>query len=405
MPHDHPWRAPLRPDALALAARHTVIRTWVRELHRHWAAVGIPALLVKGFALAEFEYPVPGARFYGDVDVLLPPNEATVTRAVQVALAHGWHSDGLHAWPRLWTHETAHLYSPDGQVRLDVHRFLPSHQAAGTARSAAITRGLWQRARVVDWAGQPTLRLHPLDEAVVALALGRCWGGDRGGLKAADYLDLEVLQRRHALREDELRAHAARLGARHTWAAFQALCNPARAQLELRPGHTRARLLAGAARDGVRPPPALGGRVQRALTLAPFLASGLGDMLGAMWAVRQGGDPRTHLRAWTPPTPVHTGLNVARRDGVVSAARLWSRWLHPRQKREGVCVPRAYATYRALRRAGYPAVFVSGVARRGAQLSSHAWVEGPRGPLEEYGEPFNRQHFRVLFQVPESNER
>ncbi|MFC6660592.1 lasso peptide biosynthesis B2 protein [Deinococcus multiflagellatus] len=323
-----------------------------------------------------------------------------MVRAVNVALAHGWRSDGLHAHPEAWTHESVHLLSPDGQVRLDVHRFLPSNWLAGTARSAALSRGLWQRARQVNWQGVPALRLHPLDEVVVAIALGRCWGGDRGGLKGADYLDLELLCRHYGLQAAELAAHAAHLGATQTWKAFWQLCNPLQGQLELRPAVTAPLLQAAAARDGVKRRPQVLGRLRRVLELAPYLFTGLGDMLRAMWAVRRGGDPRTHLQGWTPATAVHIRLSLPQVNRTVSAVRLLTRWLHPRQKREGVCVPRAYATYRALRRLGYPAVFVSGVARSGAGVTGHAWVESDRGPLDAYGEPFNRRQFRVLFQWP-----
>ncbi|MVN86687.1 lasso peptide biosynthesis B2 protein [Deinococcus sp. HMF7620] len=404
LPQEHPWRGALRPDALALGVRHARIRAAVRGLVAVWAAAGIPALLFKGFALSEFEYATPGERFYGDVDVLLPSDEATVTRAVHLALARGWRSDGQHAWPENWTHESAHLYSPDGQVRLDIHRFVLSTAYVPVSRSVQLTTGLWQRARAVDWEGVPVLRPSPADELVLTLALGRCWGGDLGGLKPADYLDLACLLP-HGPSEETLTAHAAQLGAAHTWAAFRRLCDPARRTLELRPAQTRAEVVPAAAHDGVQSRPHPWRKVRRAWTLAPHLAAALPDVLRAAAAVRRGGDPRTHLAGWTPPVTVQTRLHGPQLDGPVSAARLLTHWLHPRQRRDGVCVPRAYATYQALRRLGHPAVFVSGVARSGAGVTGHAWIEDDRGTLELYGEPFNRQHFQVLFETPASPER
>ena len=32
------------------------------------------------------------------------------------------------------------------------------------------------------------------------------------------------------------------------------------------------------------------------------------------------------------------------------------------------------------------------------RIEGHAWVEGPQGPLEEYGEPLNRQHYQTVFE-------
>ncbi|NTY01640.1 lasso peptide biosynthesis B2 protein [Deinococcus sp. JMULE3] len=400
LPRDHPWRGALREDAAHLALRHQQIRAEVRDLLRAWAAAGIPALLFKGFALAEFEYDSPAERFYGDVDLLLPPDPEVVTRAVHLALARGWRSDGLHARPQHWNHETAHLLSPGGLARLDVHRFMPSNTYAGAARAAAITRGLWQRARPTAWEDLTVLRPHPLDEVVVVLALGRSWGGDRGGLKGADLLDLHLLRTRHRLTDGQLDAHAHRIGASATWGAFRDLCSPG-PQQDLRPDVTRPRIQAAMRRDGLRTDLRflhLRKRAGRVPALLRRLPGALRAVLWAVWAVRRGGDPRGHLASCPQARPVH--LPPEAQLDVISCVRLVTYLLHPRQRRAGVCLPRAYATYRALRRLGHPAVFVSGVARQGGQLLSHAWVEDDRGPLLAYGEPDNRRRFRVALEYP-----
>lgn len=151
-----------------------------------------------------------------------------------------------------------------------------------------------------------------------------------------------------------------------------------------------------AGRGSVRP---LTVRIRRALYLLPAVWPALIDVTCAAWAVRQGGDPRRFLQRWSgararqPISPEQ--LNRAL---IVTQRVTW--WLHPRRRRDGICLPRAYATYRALRRAGHPAVFVSGVARVNGSLLSHAWVEDHQGALAAYAEPHNRQLYRPLLEYP-----
>lgn len=397
-----PLRGALRAGALALGARHALIRAELRDLLRAWEAEGIPALLFKGFALSEFAYATRTERFYGDVDLLLPGDPVTVARAAHLALARGWSSDGQHAHPDRWTHETMHLFSPGGHARLDVHRWLIPDWYAGRRRTVTLTRQVWAAARPRDWDGLRVWRPHPTDELVATLAVSRSWGGDTGGLKPADPLDLQRLREHHALTgpagDAQLAARAAELGATHTWAAFAQLCDPG--HLSLDPARTGPVLARALRQDGLTPVLRRNWlRVQRAAFLLPGVPQAAADVLAAMTAVRRGGDPRDHLRRWTPPGPTRP-LDPARLDRAVTNARLITQALHPRQRKVGVCVPRAYATYRALRRLGHPAVFVSGAARHGTQITGHAWVEDTRGIIEIYGEDFNRQAFRVLFTYP-----
>ncbi|WP_221090917.1 lasso peptide biosynthesis B2 protein [Deinococcus aquaedulcis] len=398
LPEDHPLRARLRPGHLALGARHAQIRAELRPLIAVWAREGIPALLFKGFALAEFEYSTPGERFYGDVDVLLPADLPTVTRAVHLALAHGWRSDGLHAAPARWTHECAHLFSPGGHVRLDVHRLALSLLSGSPARVQALTDALWADAEAVDWDGLNIWRPHPRDALVINLALGRQWGADVGGLKPADYADQVQLLSRHPLSESDLQRRAQELGAGHTWAAFRALCDPGRRQVNL--GGPHPALVRAVRRDGVHRRRARWARqLGRVLPLLRVMVPLLPDVLAAWRALRAGGDPRRHLARWTPAGPPRA-LPLAEVHDVISAARWLTRLLYPRQSRIGTCVPRAYTTYRALRRRGHPAVFVSGVARGAQGVQGHAWVEDVHGLLEAYDEPFNRERFPEVFHFP-----
>ncbi|WP_338122052.1 lasso peptide biosynthesis B2 protein [Deinococcus wulumuqiensis] len=404
LPESHPLRSSLRKQAVDLALRHAYIRTELRPLLAAWAREGIPALLFKGFALAEFEYATPGERFYGDVDILLPEKPEIVARAAHIALAYGWRTDGLHAHPERWTHESMHLFSPGGHVRIDVHRWVVAQKAGVTpAKARKLTSDVWQRASRFNWDGIGVYRPAPLDAAVVNLALGRCWGGDSGGLKPADYLDLQVLCQNHQLSSEALRQHASEVGGGATWAAFQRCCSPEERRLQLDIRRTAPVFAQGLSGDSLKINRGLWkARWQLLCWLSPQLLPALLDVMAAWWAVRQGGDPRTHLARWTPPaTPVQRQLGYRALTSRLAAVNWWTRLLYPKQRKRGVCVPRAYATYRSLRRAGHPAVFVSGAGRRGSEFVAHAWIEDDRGTLDLYGEPQNRRNFKVVFSYPE----
>lgn len=401
LPTGHPLREKLRPGTLDLALRHEYLRGELRPLLRAWQQAGIPFVLMKGFALAEFEYATRGERFHGDVDLLLPGDFETVQRAQLLALAHGWRSDGMHTAPETWTHETMHLYGPGGQVRLDVHRHVFSGLSGfSKSRIQTLTKSVWERAITEDWDGFPVRRFHPLDAAVY-VPLGRTWGGDAGGMKPADYTDLLVLTENHHFTPGELERHASAWGGRETWRTFMSLCNPWQRQLSLAANTIQAPLLDAALQDGASRRRGIWKIRLKNLKLAwPHLPQGLFDVLAAWWAVQGGGDPRRHLARWTPQTPPHPAeyRTLAARIDVIN---WWTRLLYPKQRRLGVCVPRAYASYRALRQIGHPAVFFSGVARSETGVVGHAWIEDNHGEMELY-EVGNRQRFKVLLKFPEA---
>ncbi|ALW88240.1 lasso peptide biosynthesis B2 protein [Deinococcus actinosclerus] len=401
LPQGHPARAALTADAGALAVRHARTRQALRPLLHAWAQAGIPTLLFKGFALSEFEYGTTSERFYGDVDVLLPTDPATVRRAVQIARTLGWQSDRLEDARRLpdWLHESTHLFAPHHSLRLDVHRWIIPALYVAQARAAHLTTGLWQRARHTDWDGLGILRPDPRDEVLLTLVANRVWGGDHGGLKGADYLDLTHLLGK--VTPAALREHARQLGLTHTWDAFRQVCDPQRGHLTLQPDETSAALVAGMKADGVQVRRSAGERLRRVAFLLPGMPSALLDVAWAARAVRRGGDPRRHLaRCPGPPTPSPVTPDVL--DRTLTVTKHVTRLTHPRQQREGICVPRAYASYRALRRAGHPVQFLSGVTRAGGALLSHAWVEDHLGAMDAYHEAQNRQVFQVLLAYPPS---
>ncbi|HXV87374.1 MAG TPA: nucleotidyltransferase family protein, partial [Gemmatimonadales bacterium] len=88
LPEHHALKAELRPDYLASLARHQEIKAELVPLVAAWRAAGIEVLLYKGFYLAEFIYAAPGARFHGDVDLLVRPEQAAA--ALRLAGELGW---------------------------------------------------------------------------------------------------------------------------------------------------------------------------------------------------------------------------------------------------------------------------------------------------------------------------
>ena len=401
LPEDHPARAALAADAEVLAARHARSRLVLRPLLRAWGQAEIPVLLFGGFALSEFEYRTTSERFYGEVDVLLPSDPETVRLAVDLARTLGWQSNRLEDTRGLpgRQHRSTQLSAPDHSLRLNVARWIVPTSMISPARAAQVTAGLWHRARQTDWDGLDILRPDPHDEILLALVARRAWSSERSGLTGLDYLDLgQLLPRATPV---HLQDRARELGLPHTWDAFGQLCDPTRDHLILDPGHTGPALKAAMQADGVRPSPHVWQRLRRLAFLLPGVPAALLDVAWAARAVRQGGDPRRHLdRCPGPATPRPVTPDVLERTLTVTAHV--TRLTHPRQQRAGICVPRAYASYRALRRAGHPVQFLSGVTRAGGALLSHAWVEDHLGALDAYHEPQNRDVFQVLLAHPTS---
>ena len=366
-------------------------------LLRAWEQAGVESVLLKGFMLAEFAYRVPGLRPYGDVDILVRPEQLRLLLEVSQTL--GWKDDGTAERPAEWQHEIAHLYSPDGQVRLDVHRFATAWIAGPKGQVTRLTRALWQ-ASELEVLGGVTVRRPSWNDCALNLALGRSWTGDRGEYKPADYIDLEALTGRPGVTADSLSARAIELGATHTWGAFLAGCDPWRGHFEYGSTARSAQIRRAARRDRAVWP--MGLRLKQASKL-PAAVWRMGLVLPDVLAARrslsaEGADPRQLVRQMAE-VPVAKGAAVTRGQvtAVVKGVVWLTRLFYPNSP--GVCVPRSLATYRALHRIGFPAVYVSGV-RRSDQgvIEGHAWVEGPDGVLEEYGEPVNRWLFQTVFE-------
>ncbi|WP_407570870.1 lasso peptide biosynthesis B2 protein [Deinococcus altitudinis] len=397
LPADHAMRGALEPARLTLLVRQMLLRRSMLALLRAWNEAGVESMLLKGFMLAEFAYRTPGTRPYGDVDILVRPEQLDLL--LEVARTLGWKDDGTASRPAEWQHEIAHLYSPDGQVRLDVHRFAVPWIAGPQGQVRRLTQALWKAAEAELLEGVTVYRPSWADCAL-NLVLGRSWTGDRGEYKPADYTDLESLAGCPGVTPESLETRARELGALHTWRAFLAGCDPWRAHFELGSAARSAQIRQGAHRDGAVWP--LGLRLKQ-VSKMPAAVWCMGRMLPDVLSVRRslkavGRDPRQLVRqVGEVPVTKSSSASGAQVTAVIKGVAWLTRLIYPNSP--GSCVPRSLATYRALHRIGFPAVYVSGV-RRGANgvIEGHAWVEGPEGVIDEYGEPMNRYLFQIVFE-------
>jgi hypothetical protein len=389
---DDPAREPLLPAYLTALSRHYRIRNEVVPLIRAWHAEGIEALLFKGFYLAEFVYPAPGARFHGDVDILIRPGE--IEGAVHLALELGWSADRTIAHGNEAGHCATTLTSPGGSAVVDLHRYV-IHRVSRVRRGPVrITETVWRDSRVRPWDGVPIREMNEVDSALVGVILQRCWSGDGWRLKAADYVDLTLLLQRAGKSRQDLLERAGRLGCDRTFRLYEKRCAPWRGVLDLRPiGMARRRRCDwSVCRERLpRPIEFLPIRVAK----IPTIARELGRMARVQAAVRRRRDLHRLLAYLTPPEAVQRPLDPIDRALLVRHIRLARRLCRGNGK-EG-----ALSLYRTLRLYGYPAVFVSGIrAGEADDAAGHAWVELNGRVLPELNEPNNREVYRVNFEYP-----
>jgi hypothetical protein len=410
LPAEHPVRAALRADYLGALARHAALKAEVLPLLRAWHAAGIEALVFKGFALAEWVYPVPGGRFHGDVDVLLSPKD--IPRATEIAREAGWlEATNSARAGRPYAHGACTLICPGGGgvTEIDVHRYVLHSMTPWVRVPRRITEAVWARSRERHWEGVVVREPDPVD-ALLILMLQRCWGGDRWRLKPHDVLDVRVLQTRAGVSHEMLLTRARELGCERTLALFLERCDPEAGRLDLAvPSGARLRRwrIAVAREGGITMLAAkpLGRVVRSPRVLVDTLRA-----LPVVWRVRRALDTHrdmrsllTHLDSRMPESEERLA------GGPVPTERVWRgvRWamaLLPRGP-HGACVVRSLALLVVLRRSGHPAIFVSGVRRESGEITGHAWVELHGRVLPELEEPINRHLFQVNFTFPATPER
>jgi hypothetical protein len=149
-------RAELREDLYTAAAHGVVAERQLAEVLKAFHVAHMPSIVVKGAAVAAF-YPDPALRRSGDLDLWLRQEDLPV--AEQVLLDLGYSYIRPKAW---WLRQFQHLPPLErrsGGVHVELHWRLDSEQEPGRLPLL----DLW--ARAVPWsiAGQPALRLDPVD--------------------------------------------------------------------------------------------------------------------------------------------------------------------------------------------------------------------------------------------------
>jgi hypothetical protein len=395
---DHPDRDLLRMDYMRAVARRLDIRGAVLPLLRALQQEGIPVLVFKGFHLAEFVYPVPGARTYADVDILLRPENAEGAR--RACEAAGWRVDYDSAAVGQDHFHTAFEVTSPGGVCVDAHRFALGAMTPGLRLKRRVTDAVWARARERTWEGVAVWEMDPVDALLVGLVLGRAWGADGWGVKAHDAVDWRLLRDRSGMDDGDLEARARELGCARTLRLFRERFDPEHGRLELgRPPRAwvrRARALSAAECFQ------LGATLLRAAQ-APAIAADVAATLPYVLRARRAARRLPELRELLPsltaaaPLPETPDSRVSRFRtirGVCWAARLLG------TGSACPCLVRSLALYGALREQGWPVSFVAGARMEEGQVRRHAWLELDGRPLPELRELTHAEKYRETFRYP-----
>lgn len=401
LPQHHPVKTALRPDMLKAAAHHEKMKRTLLPLLRMWTEAGISVLLFKGFYLAEFVYDTPALRFYGDVDVLIRPEDAA--KAEQIALTAGWRvvfSAGRSLTP--YIHELLHLRSPDGGVFVEVHgRVLQNYMPFFHSTQTRLTHAVWQGAKKAMLENVPVWVMQPSDAVLVGLALNRFWSEDNYHLHARDYLDMHTLLTHFDVTEADLHERAEHLHCLRTFKQFWRRCNPLTGHLDLSTPTYWQRQRWNVVTSWERPYPTLERYLAKLLRLPGLIRDISRQMpllLRVLRTLKQTEDVNAVLQKLDVPVAEPKAIPLKVRQKIVRGVK-WGLTLL-RVRPGSNCLPRSLAIYVALRKHGADAVFCSGFRRKDGKLEGHAWVELDGFVLDELHEPLNPQLYNVNVRHP-----
>jgi Uncharacterised nucleotidyltransferase/Transglutaminase-like superfamily len=377
-------RPALRPAYLEYRVRHAFVASVLCGLLNSWSEAGIDALLFKGFALAEFEYEDPAARFYGDVDVII--KERDEIRACEIAETQGWSV----LWrrrdsPYRSSPELAAIYDSSRRVRIDLHAEILSPRSAFISTwlagdRARITGALWQGAVAHHWHGARMFMPQPVDALLIALLLNRRFG-ERWMLKPQDILDARLLVKHHGLTLEAVEERATQLGCLNTFRLLKQRINPWLPHFDLtRPSRgDRFRWdLMTATELGHQPLDQVWWRLEQVPAFFLATARALPVAYRALRHARQAIPIPDLIDAFEPRTRRSVPLTPREREVTVIGAR----WATALFRLPRLCVPRALTVYYLLRAGGIDAQFVSGVRQTSSGIDGHAWVEFEGVPVD-----------------------
>jgi hypothetical protein len=393
----HPAKAQLKSDYVYFSARHAQFRHHVLPLVRAWREQGLEVAFIKGFYLAEFEYAKPAERFYGDVDLLINPDDSIAMKEIAVRL--GWIS--LYDSPDFdstQSHEGV-LKSPDGLVSLELHGVVL--QSTGTL-SRKLAQAFWDRSTRVLWNGVQIRQLHAVD-TVLCMYLNRAWG-DYYARKIHDILDVKVIINKYGLTREELLQRASELGVNLALRIAMRTCDPWHQILRLGP-RSRAEVWW----DAICAFPDWRAfawdlfwlRVKKSPVLIADVIEGWNLIRLAKRHLSQEADINK-VGAALMPKVTPSGKDLLVRMLRLERGVRWS--LRLTNQHVNACVPRSLALFHALRKEGLEVSFVSGIRRNGTKLEGHAWLELDGKPIAGYGDENAPNMFKENFRFPKQDQ-
>ena len=394
-----PARPAFRDEYAAALGRHHIIKRELLPLLRAWYQAGIDMLLFKGFQLAEFEDAAPGARFHGDVDILIPPKQ--IATAEHIARMLGWYQLAKPTAIPVFSHNPFGLVRLEGSACVDVHTEIIHCSLPWRSVQRRITDAVWRTSRLRAWEGIELREPSPVDMVLVAVILQRCWSDEEWQLTPHDVIDFRRIVERYAIERPALEARARELGCERTLAIFLSRCDPQANRLCLAAptrGERARWNLAAFEERGVL------GALERLLVhaiMAPQGARLTMAFVPTVWEVRNAMRRHSDLRGLVRAvTPVQPAVDTWRpRADVITGVRWAVRLVHGSH---ATGLMRALSTYSALRQHGWPVTLVTGVRRRpdDSGVSAHAWVEYRGVVLPELNEPDNQSLFVEDFRFP-----
>jgi hypothetical protein len=152
------WPGVPAPVAASLAAalatgraRYTVFARELGAVLDAFAGAGVPALVLKGAALAEILYPDPALRPFADLDFLIRRRDLERADCALRAAGYARLADE-HSWQYDAEWDAATVYERHGGARVDLHWALLSEPRCGWDAAAAET--VWERAVDARLAGR-----------------------------------------------------------------------------------------------------------------------------------------------------------------------------------------------------------------------------------------------------------
>jgi hypothetical protein len=386
----------LRPDYLELANRHQGIKLELLPLLRAWSGSGIRVMPFKGFWMSEAVYTKAGTRFYGDVDLLMRPEQRDA--ALNIALRAGWTIPGKTPPP--YSHGMFNLIKAGGATRIDVHRFPVHSRARWNARQRTIAQAVWSASRRRAWQGS---EIHEADatDAFLILVLQRAWG-DSWHLKPADMIDLRELIQTYGVTWKDVVTRAAELHCGNTVDLFLQRCDPWHQTLDMRRCTDQEVRRYDRLVFGERP--FLQSEI-RSLRQLPRLALDLANaphlLPGIARVARELRNPRPLLELLQSLAAETTTTSSERkRDQTVRRLRHLFKVMS--SFGEISCLFRALVIFHELHQQGWPVRFVTGVRRGNNGIQAHAWTELDGSSMPELAIGV-RHDYMVMFEYPSND--